>query len=376
LILPDPKAAIRVLLVEDSPAMCDLLVYILNADPRLQVIAVAVDGEQAVLLAQRLKPDVILMDIHLPKMNGFVATRKIMESCPTRIVMVTATSIPGEVAATFQALESGALTVMAKPPGIGHQDHRRLADELLQNVKLMSEVQVVKRWSRPATVNADASRMPHGPHVSNIARVAKAGGHIRVVAIGASTGGPLVLREILSLLSAELEVPILIVQHISSGFTDGFIEWLQTTSGYKVQLAKHCEIALAGIAYVAPDGLQMKMQSDGTIALQLEPLEHGMRPSVSFLFRSMAENFGANAIGVLLTGMGKDGAQELKLMQQAGAITIAQDRESSVVYGMPGEAVKLDAVSYVLTPDQISRTVAQLVKQRLLQDKEEGAIGD
>jgi two-component system chemotaxis response regulator CheB len=139
---------IRILLVEDSPVIMELLLYVLGADSAMDVIATAVDGEQAVVFAQQHKPDIVLMDIHLPKLDGFAATRQIMESCPTRVVMVTATSIPGEVASTFEALDSGALTVMAKPPGPGHRDHRRMADELLQTVKLMSEVHVLKRWPR------------------------------------------------------------------------------------------------------------------------------------------------------------------------------------------------------------------------------------
>ena len=158
--LAERTKPIRILLVEDSASVRELLIYVLSSDPLLQVVAAAVNGEQAVDMAQGLKPDVILMDIHLPKMDGFAATRKIMETCPTRIVMVTANLVPGDIAATFQALESGALTVLAKPPGTGHPEYRRSVEELLQTVKLMSEVQVVKRWSRASGVPIDAARQP------------------------------------------------------------------------------------------------------------------------------------------------------------------------------------------------------------------------
>lgn len=382
---------IRVLVVDDSPVARELLVYLLNGDPRLQVIGLAADGEQAVAAAERLKPDVITMDIHLPKLDGFGATRRIMETCPTRIVMVTGTSIPHEVVETFRALEAGALTVLAKPPGIGHPGHKAAADELLQTIKLMSEVQVVRRWARahqsgkaataPAASNGGASHANGRASESPLAQaqgavrpalsaVASAAGHgtdtreIRMVAIGASTGGPLVLQAILAGLAPGFGAPILIVQHISAGFTAGFAEWLGRATKFPVQVARRDEFAMPGIAYVAPDGLHMTIQANGTIAFNEEPAEYGLRPSVSHLFRSIANTFGSRAVGILLTGMGRDGARELKMMQQAGALTIVQDRESAVIYGMPGEALRLDAADHVLRPELIATTLNRLVRRR------------
>ncbi len=344
---------IRVLLVEDSPVIKELLLYVLGSDSAMEVVATAVDGEQAVALAQQHKPDIVLMDIHLPKMDGFTATRQIMETCPTRVVMVTATSIPEQIASTFEALDSGALTVMAKPPGPGHRDHRRMADELLQTVKLMSEVRVVKRWPRQAGGGDDSTM-----HLHDLAPDAE----INLVAIGASTGGPLALREILSRLPRAFAAPILIVQHISTGFTGGFVEWLAHTTGYDVRLASHGEVPIAGVAYVAPDGQQMALSHEGTIDLHHAAPENGMCPSVSYLFRSVAAIRGANAIGILLTGMGCDGAQELKQMRQAGAVTIAQSQETSTVFGMPGEAINAGAAAYVLAPEEIAAALADIVK--------------
>lgn len=357
---------IRVLVVDDSTVARDLLVHLLNADPKLQVVGVAADGEQAVSEAQRLLPDVITMDIHMPKIDGFVATRKIMETCPTRIVMVSATSLPDEVAATFRALEAGALTVLAKPTGIGHPNHQALADEIVQTVKLMAEVKVVRRWARSGKTTSTAGNLPTQPisAAAGTAEAFAAANQIRAVAIGASTGGPLVLQAILSRLQPEFAAPILIVQHISAGFTSGFCEWLERASDFKVRLAAQDDIVLPGVAYVAPDGMHMTVHLNGTIALRSDPPEYGLRPSVSCLFRSVAELFGPRAIGVLLTGMGRDGAQELKLMRQAGAVTIAQDRQTSVIYGMPGEAVKLDAATYVLAPEEIAATLNRLVAKR------------
>lgn len=369
---------IRVLVVDDSPVARDLLAYLLNADPCLQVVGVAIDGEQAVSAAQRLRPDVITMDIHLPRLDGFAATRRIMETCPTRILMVTATAAATEVAANFRTLEAGALTVLAKPRGPGHPDYQVDAAELIRTVKLMAEVPVVRRWKRvtkaaaaaPATaVAAVAPAVSTSNSASASVRTSSAttrasASEVRLVAIGASTGGPLVLQTILSLLPRDFSAPIAVVQHISAGFTAGFIEWLHRTSGYPVRIPEHGELMLAGTAYFAPDGVHMLARRDGTVGLSDIALEHGMRPAVASLFRSVAAAYGPHAVGVLLTGMGRDGALELKQMRQAGALTIVQDKETAVVHGMPGEAIRLDAACYVLPPPEIAATLEWIVRKR------------
>jgi two-component system, chemotaxis family, protein-glutamate methylesterase/glutaminase len=344
---------IRVLVVEDSLVARELLVHVLDGDPRLQVIGVACDGEEAVAAAQRLHPDVIVMDINLPKLDGFAATRRIMESAPTRIVMATATANPKEVVANLQAVEAGALTVLAKPAGFGQADFATQVEELVQTVKLMSEVQVVKRWPRGLAAPAAGASLMNSRHPA-----------LRLVAIGASTGGPIALQALLSRLSKPLPVPILIVQHISDSFVEGFVEWLAGTTGYRVRVAAAGESPQPGLAYVAPSGRHMQVAANGTIVLIDAPKEHGVRPSVSTLFRSLAAAYGAAAVGILLTGMGRDGALELRSMREAGALTIAQDRESSVIFGMPGEAISLDAASYVLSPDQIAVVLGDLFRTR------------
>jgi two-component system chemotaxis response regulator CheB len=354
---------IRVLVVDDSQVERELLSYLLNADPRLQVVGTAADGEQAISAAQRLRPDVILMDIHLPKLNGFAATRRIMETCPTRIVMVTAVATPAEVAASFDTLGAGALTVLAKPPGPGHAGHGAAAEELLRTVKLMAEMPVVRRWTRaPPPVGASVPTMPAVPAIPAVGPAPPQ--QIRLVAIGASTGGPLVLQTILSLLPRDFRVPVVIVQHIPVGFAAGFIEWLQRTSGYPVRVPHHGEAMLAGTAYFAPDDTHLLVRANGTIALSRAAAEHGMRPAVSTLFRSIATEYGPHAAGVLLTGMGRDGALELLQMRQAGAVTLVQDRETAAVYGMPGEALRLDAASYVVSPPEIAATLEWIVARR------------
>ena len=345
-------APIRVLLVEDSPVAQELLLYLLGGDPQFVVAGVAADGEEGVAAAQRLRPDIIVMDIHMPKLDGFAAARRIMETCPTRIVMVTASTNSGEVAATFRTLEAGALTILAKPVGPGSPKFAAAAEEFLRTVKSMAEIPVVRRW--PARTGT--------PATSVVAPLPAA--DVRIVALGASTGGPMALQEILSKLPKDLPVPLLIVQHISASFTEGFGEWLAQAAGFAVRVAAQGERVLAGTAYIAPADVQMGLRANGTIELADAPAEHGVRPSVSYLFRSLVAGFGPAAIGVLLTGMGRDGALELKAMRSAGAVTIAQNSDSSVVFGMPGEAVALDAAAYVLDPEAIAATVARLVAHR------------
>lgn len=345
---------INVLVVEDSPVVQSLLRHVINADPRLHVMGMANDGEAAIEMLSRERPDVVLMDVHMPKMDGFDATRRIMETQPLPIVICSATMRREDVDTTFRALDAGAVAFVDKPVGPGHRGFDEAVRELRQCIRLMSEVKVVKRWSggrRPATPS-----QPEPPR--------RGGEAIRVVAIGASTGGPPAIRSVLAGLPASFPAPVLIVQHIAAGFLQGMVDWLARATRLPVRLATHGEPALPGHVYLAPDGSQMGIGAGGCLLLSKEPPENGLRPAVSYLFRSVAAAYGPNAVGVLLTGMGRDGAEELKLMKDGGAITFAQDKGSSVVHGMPGEAIELGAATYVLNPDEIAATVTALVKTR------------
>jgi two-component system, chemotaxis family, protein-glutamate methylesterase/glutaminase len=346
---------IRVLVVEDSPTARELLICILSSDPAIEIVGTAHSGEEALEEVERTRPDVITMDIHMPRMNGFDATRRIMETHPTPIVIVTGTADTTDTAKAFRAIESGALAILQRPSGPGHPQHEQGSAELLLTVKLMSEVKVVKRWSRIRPVET----LPASPTSSGF-QCRPAQTRIRLVAIGASTGGPQVLQTILAGLPEDFAVPILIVQHIAAGFTVGLVDWLVQSSKLPVHLPTHGELVLPGHVYVAPDELQMAISKEGRIYLCADEPENSLRPSVSYLFRSVAQAYGPSAVGVLLTGMGKDGAWELKLMKEQGALTIAQDRISSVVHGMPGEAIRMGGASYVLPPEKIHMTLASL----------------
>lgn len=351
---------IKVLVVEDSFVVRENLKYILEMDPDIRVVGTAGDGQDAIELAKQLKPDVITMDINMPKMNGFLATRRIMETCPTPIIIVSASWDQDEIKKTFLAVEAGAVSIIKKPQGPGHPNFEQGAREIIQTVKQMSEVKVVTRRPR-LKVSKDFSAAPLtvAPPVSP--------SRIDLVAVGVSTGGPLVLQTILSLLPADFPVPILIVQHIAQGFIQGLVDWLNQSTGFPVHLATAGEYILPGHAYFAPDDFNMGVSGRNQITLTRDEKENYFRPSIAYLFRSVAGAYGANAAGVLLTGMGGDGAKELKLLKEKGAATIVQDKQSSTVFGLPGEAVKLGAAQYVLPPEQIARTLMNLVNRNTLE---------
>lgn len=346
---------IRVLIVEDSAVEQQLLAYILGADPRITVIGIAIDGEMALAAVAQLKPDVITMDIHMPKLNGFETTRRIMEEHPVPIIIVSGSYLAHDADKVFRTLEAGALAIVRKPAGLGHPGYRDDAAELVKTVKMMSEIKVVRRWPR---LRRDPLPPPLPAAVEVLPR------EIRVMAIGASTGGPAVLREIFTALPKDLAVPVLVVQHMAAGFIENFVQWLSASSGFPAHLAVHGETLLPGHAYFAPDNCHLLVGRDHRIILSAESPENGLRPAVARLFRSVAESYGGNAVGVLLTGMGRDGADDLKLLRSKGAVTIAQDRESSIIFGMPGEAVKIDAADYVLAPERIVQLLAQLGRAR------------
>ena len=347
-MIPAPRT-IKVLIAEDCVIVRDLLVRILESDPAIRVVHCVRNGIEAIESIARFSPDVITMDIHMPHMDGYEATRRIMETQPRPIVIVTASYDGDDVSKTFRALEAGAVALIEKPPGIGAPDYEVRAQKLIAIVKAMSEVRVVRRSTRVRRIAPALPATAAGPRDG-----------IDLIAIGASTGGPPVLHTILSALPKPFPVPIVIVQHIAPGFVQGLADWLSGSIGIPVQIACNGQRALPGHVLLAPDDCQMRITAGGLISCTSEPMENGLRPSVSHLFRSVALTHGKRAIGVLLTGMGRDGAEELKLMRERGAVTIAQDKESCVVNGMPGAAVQLDAAIHVCPPLEIAAILRTL----------------
>jgi two-component system chemotaxis response regulator CheB len=346
---------INVLVAEDSTVIRMLLVHLLESDPEIRVLGAVTDGQAALDFVKANKPDVVLMDIHMPRLDGFEATRRIMETNPVPIVICSATSNTKDMVITFQAMEAGAIACIEKPRSPAHPDYEVVAAHLLETVKLMSEVKVVRRSTRARPVT---------PPTSSPAGLQKSAAEIKLVGIGASTGGPPVLQAILGGLPKDFPAPLLVVQHIAHGFLAGMAEWLGQTTCLQVHIASDGTHPVPGHVYLAPDDFHMGIGVGGAIVLTRDEPENHLRPAVSYLFRTLAERYGPNALGVLLTGMGRDGAEELKAMKDKGAITIAQDEESSVVHGMPGAAIALDGATQVLPADKIAGALVDLVNYR------------
>jgi two-component system chemotaxis response regulator CheB len=336
--------ALRVLVTEDSVVARALLVSIINRDPDLEVVGEARDGEQAVELAAQLRPDVITMDVHMPKLDGLEATRRIMAGTPTPIVVISAID-PKDVRLSFEALDSGALAVLAKPTGPTAPDFATRANEITTTIKTMSGVRVVTRRPKLAAAPTPAPAAP-----------ARTAGRRRVdvVAIGSSTGGPDALGKIVGALPAGAPVPILIVQHITVGFHQGLVDWLNNVTPLKVKLGVEGESVRAGEVVIAPGEHHMTVDSGRRIKLIDEPPVRGHRPSATKLFQSVTKVYGANALGVILTGMGDDGADGLVELKNAGGWVIGQDEATCVVYGMPREAAVRGAVTEVLPLGEIA----------------------
>lgn len=347
---------IRTLIVDDSAVTRKLLRRILESDPEIQVIGEAHDGETALCRVAELKPDIVTMDIQMPGMDGFETTRRLMETFPVPIVIVSGIYRPADIDMSFEALDAGALAALPKPLGIDHPRHAQMVHKLIRTVKLMSEITVIRRVNRKRSSSRRTETTSPPPPTPRQP--------VRMIAIGASTGGPPAIRKLLAGLSPDITVPIVMVQHIADGFTRGLVDWLSQTTPLRVFVATHNEYALPGHCYVAPEGFHLNIEDGDHLILDSSPPDHNLRPSVASLFRSVARHYKDRAIGVLLTGMGRDGAAELKLMKENGAITICQDHETSVVHGMPGEAIKIGAATHVRPIEEIAPLLNRYVAPR------------
>lgn len=344
---------IKVLIADDSAVSRDLLSYILESDPAIKVIGTAVNGKQAVDLAREIQPDIITMDIEMPVMDGVEATRNIMANNPLPIIIVSSFWNSADVDLSFRALEIGAIAIADKPKGPGAPEFESDAKKLIKTVKLMSEIKVIKRVYKNKQISF---RTLTGESDNLLPR----GRDIKIAGIGASTGGPQVLEKILRGIKKDFNLPLLLVQHITPGFTQGFITWMNHSSGIPVKLAEHNEKLMGGVCYVAPDYKHMILGSGWRVCLSDAPPQNSHKPSVSALFGSMVKEAGAGAMSILLSGMGKDGAQEMKKLRDAGGTTIIQSQESCIIFGMPGEAKKIGGAEFELPPDRITDYLNQL----------------
>ncbi|QHI69698.1 chemotaxis-specific protein-glutamate methyltransferase CheB [Tichowtungia aerotolerans] len=358
---------IRILVVDDSETVRKLMTYELDRQEGMTVVGIASNGMDAVRKAAKLKPDVITMDVKMPIMDGLEATREIMctQACP--VVIVSQYWDQDNKQKVFEALAAGAIAVVNKPAGPGHPEYETSLSHLFKQIRMMSEVKVVtRRRSKPDPEKVPATVLKKSgvscpPACRPDCPVSKRNG--KLVVIGASTGGPVVLRQIFERLPAPYPLPILVVQHIAHGFLTGLVDWLGTATGHHILIAEQGMIPEPGKIYFAPDDRHMGLDPDGRIVLSKDPKEYSLRPAVSYLFRTAARHVGNRTIGILLTGMGSDGAAELKILKDTGAATVIQNQESCVVFGMPGEAFKLNAARHALPPEEISEFLSLAISE-------------
>jgi len=350
---------IKVLIVEDTLVAQKLLSKMIVNDERFELIDVVENGKLACEYVQRYKPDVISMDIIMPVMDGVEATRKIMRENPVPIVIVSSLYQVSEIDMAMKVFEAGAVSIIPRPYGPGHQKYDWSARQYLNTLKSMSEIKVVRRNGLEYKKN-DQKEIDTKYNSSD----KQYNQHFEVLAIGASAGGPEGLSTILSGLPIDFPVPVFIVQHIDSHFAEGFASWLNTSSNLPVSIAKNGEKALPGHVYLPLGNQHLTVTENGIISTNLEITINGLRPSVDVLFRSIANVYGKNSLAVLLSGMGKDGAVGLKNLFDLGAFTIAQDENSCLVFGMPGEAAKIGAVCKLLSPPQILLEINKLIKYK------------
>ncbi len=333
---------IRVLIVDDSLFMRAAIKKIVEGDPRFEVVGVGKDGAEGAALVASLKPDVVTMDFNMPKMNGAEAVREIMRTKPTPVVMLSAHTREG-ARETFEALSAGAVDFLTKPSGEVSADFQAIGPRLLEKLHACAGVtphEVKPARARPPTVDPSLTTWPPtGP---------------KVVVIGVSTGGPTALTRVIPALPADIGIAVIIVQHMPAQFTTTLAERLNGLSSIDVREAQDGDKPRRGLALVAPGDRHLEFGDKGILKLTDGPEVNGCRPSADVTMKSAAKIFGRRAIGVIMTGMGKDGAEGMAAVRAAGGKTFAQDRASSAIWGMPRVAIEAGVVDEVLALDDIA----------------------
>jgi len=359
---------IKVLLVEDSPVATIVLKRIFDASPEIEVVGTACNGLEALELIPKLQPEVICTDLNMALMNGLEFTQEVMRKYPRPILIISASVQAKDTQNVFELMKAGALDVFPKPIGGLVSDYARLANELIAKVKVLSGVKVFTRHQRLGGIETSDRPSPKINQLPmpnyQLSRENLKSQTIKLLAVGASTGGPQALHSIISQFPANFPVPVICIQHISEGFLQGLVNWLGCESKLPVKIAGLRELPQAGIVYFPPEKRHLELDSQGRFIYSEGAGEAGHCPSVTVTFKSVANFYGSGAAGVLLTGMGRDGADGMLAIAQAGGLTIAQDRESSVVFGMPKEAIALGAAQYVLPVSAIAPLLLAKLKFR------------
>ena len=358
---PAAKKKFRVLIVDDSAFMRKVLETIFNADDQLQVAGHAKDGREAVALAESLKPDVITMDINMPHVDGLQATAEIMTTNPRPIVIVSSESKDG-AASTVKALELGAIEFVAKPSGGIDLDMQSVKEDLLRKVRMAAKVRVVRTASRLASTLQHAGESPRPVAPVRPAPSSAPDQRFPVVVLAASTGGPATVMRLAPGFTREFPAAVILVQHMPAAFTTQFAAQLAEFTGIRVKEAEANESIQPGTFYICPGGQHLRVTPAGR--LQLDGATgriNGYLPNIDVTMESVAAFAGAMSIGAVLTGMGNDGANGAKAIKAAGGYVLAQDEATSVIFGMPAEAIKVGAVDQVLGIDNIYPAIEKRV---------------
>lgn len=364
IILESFLGRIRILIAEDSSLFITVLSELIESEPDMELVGLATNGAKAVELCEQLKPDLILMDIHMPVMDGLTATGRIMATCPTPILVVTADPHRGGVDLSFKALSAGALDLVSKPGEVPMREAERFG--FLRKMRLLAGIPVV-RHVRDRLPDSSASKATNAAKLEDNRPARKTPAPTKpkesppILGIVASTGGPRALGEFLGALPADFPAPVLLVQHITRGFAVHLTRWLDANSQVNVVLAKNGQRIRPGTVYVAPTELQMELSSTGALKVYDGPAVAGYRPSGDVLLRSLARHAAPRAIGLVLSGMGQDGAFGMAALYRSGAVTLVQDEASSVVYSMPSAALDRGVVSEIVELPHMATRVQEIV---------------
>ncbi|MBP2636374.1 MAG: cheB3 [Firmicutes bacterium] len=336
------KKVVRVLIVDDCPIARELISGMLTEDAGIQVVGEACNGEEGVKQASRLQPDLIIMDIEMPVMNGLEAIEIIMKDNPTPIIVVTAY---GDAHFAYEAISRGALEVVEKP-NIDFAD----SAQFIHKLKLLAGVKVIRHMNRSRQANTTNS-------------IAKINSSFcpQAIAIASSLGGAKVLETLFSQLPADFPVPIVVAQHISEGFAEPLAEWLNYKTPLTVKVAAQADTLLPGNILIAPPEYNMQVKADGHIELLPALPEHIYHPSCDMLLSSVARNYQQGAIGVILTGMGQDGVAGIQAIKDVGGITIAQNEQTSLIYNMPRLVIERGLADYIVAANDISATLSKVI---------------
>ncbi len=360
-----PQKKFRVLVVDDSAFMCKVLETIFNADELLQVVGKARDGREAIALAETLKPDVITMDLNMPHLDGLQATAHIMTSNPRPIVVVSSETREG-AASTLKALELGAIEFVTKPSGGIDLDMQSIKEDLLRKVRMAAKVRVVRTASRMANAVQSPAAKPVQtiPTTRPTTPATNFSNDMRfpVVVLAASTGGPATVMRMAPGFTRDFPAAVFLVQHMPASFTTQYALQLAEFTNIRVKEAEHNESVQAGVLYICPGGHHLRVAPTGRIQLDATTGRiEGYLPNIDVTMESVASFAGAMSIGVVLTGMGCDGARGSRVIKAAGGIVLAQDEATSVIFGMPDEAIKTGCVEQVLPIDDIYPAIEKRV---------------